>query len=188
MILIPLTDETGSSSVISSPNRSALRCPLPAALRRDATSIFDAILRIEQADEIGIGSHRPLPPTQTCYLKYCAWRRAGFVQWAMAILNGSPPSVTGIDGCPRRFSAGVKTGPPIRSLCRGKADRSERPGHANESHDLKNHSGRRPHGFGYVRKPIWLMDEHEFADFTVLSTQRRERIGGCQHHLHMWIG
>jgi transposase len=69
----------------------------PGRPRRNVRDLLDAILWIQQTGEMWHRLPTTFPPTQTCYAKYCTWRRAGLVQLAMDILDISPFTAAGQD-------------------------------------------------------------------------------------------
>ncbi|WP_408375287.1 transposase [Paraburkholderia nemoris] len=70
----------------------------PGRPRRNVRDLLDAILWIHQTGEKWHRLPSTFPPAQTCYAKYCTWRRAGLVQLATGILEVSPFVATGGDG------------------------------------------------------------------------------------------
>ncbi|MFM0355489.1 transposase [Paraburkholderia nemoris] len=66
----------------------------PGRPRRNIRDLLDAILWIHQTGEKWHRLPSTFPPAQTCYAKYCKWRRAGLVKLAIDILEPSPVAAT----------------------------------------------------------------------------------------------
>ncbi|MFM0616289.1 transposase [Paraburkholderia nemoris] len=99
MIDIPLSDANWARVKHLFPESEAAASRGPGRPRRNARGILDAILWIEQTGEKWHRLPATFPPTQTCYVKYSEWRRAGIVQLAINILNISPPAAKVLDAC-----------------------------------------------------------------------------------------
>lgn len=97
MIEIPLTDADWERVKHLFPESESLTSRKSGRPRRNVRDILDAILWIEQSGEKWHRLPSTFPPVQTCYAKYCAWRRAGIVQLAMGTLKISPPAATGME-------------------------------------------------------------------------------------------
>lgn len=69
----------------------------PGRPRRNVRDILDAVLWIYQTGNKWHHLPSTFPPPQTCYAKYCTWRRAGVVQLTISILETSPFAATGGD-------------------------------------------------------------------------------------------
>ncbi|WP_408327253.1 transposase [Paraburkholderia nemoris] len=96
---IPLSDADWARVKHLFPESAPSTSRGPGRPRRSARDIFDAILWIEQAGEKWHRLPSIFPPTQTCYAKYCAWRRLGVVQLAMDILEISAPTLKAAEDC-----------------------------------------------------------------------------------------
>jgi transposase len=100
VIEIPLTDADWERVKHLFPEPKSLASRRVGRPRRDPRNILDAILWIEQAGEKWHRLPSTFPPTQTCYVKYCEWRRAGIVQQVMDTLDLSPAAETVMEARP----------------------------------------------------------------------------------------
>ncbi|WP_258194865.1 transposase [Paraburkholderia sp. BL18I3N2] len=94
---IPISDADWARVRHLFPESEIPRSRGPGRPRRNARDLLDAILWIHQTGEKWHRLPSTFPPTQTCYVKYCEWRRAGLVQRAIGILKISPFAATGED-------------------------------------------------------------------------------------------
>jgi transposase len=91
MIEIPLAEADWERVKHLFPESESLVLRKSGRPRRNVRDILDAILWIQQSGEKWHRLPSTFPPVQTCYVKFCAWRRAGIVQRVMDILKVSPP-------------------------------------------------------------------------------------------------
>jgi hypothetical protein len=94
VIQIPLSDTDWTRVKHLFPESEIQSSRGPGRPRRNVRDIVDAILWIQLTGEKWHRLPSTFPPTQTCYTKFCVWRRAGIVQVAMGILDISPPAAT----------------------------------------------------------------------------------------------
>lgn len=98
VIEIPLTDADWERVKHLFPESGSFASRRPGRPRRNVRGILDAILWIEQSGEKWHRLPSTFPPTQTCYVKYCEWRRDGIVQLVMDALDFSSPAATVMEG------------------------------------------------------------------------------------------
>lgn len=98
---VETTSRAAVAPVIASATAMTAVGPTSDAIALPASQgcILDAILWIEQAGEKWHRLPSTFPPTQTCYVKYCEWRRAGIVQRVMDTLDFSPSADTVMEAC-----------------------------------------------------------------------------------------
>ncbi|WP_407947557.1 transposase [Paraburkholderia polaris] len=94
VIQIPLSDADWLRIKQLIPESEKPASGRPGRPRRNVREILDAILWIHQTGEKWHRLPSTFPPTQTCYVKYCAWRREGIVQLAIGILERTPSVAT----------------------------------------------------------------------------------------------
>ncbi|WP_405051491.1 transposase [Silvimonas sp.] len=86
---IPISDADWARVKHLFPDSEAPRSRTPGRPRRNVRDLLNAILWIHYTREKWHRLPSTFPPAQTCYAKYCAWRREGVVQLAIDILEVS---------------------------------------------------------------------------------------------------